>query len=174
MKGVEKVFSLVATGMLYLATTCLLAMTALVVVSSFMRYIAGAPFGFTEELVALLYMGMVFLAIPIATVRHVHVSISVLPQRITDLLRHPFRLAAAAAMIVFSVWFVVVSYGVVAQSYGFASRSEQAEILLWPWMALIPVTMGFVAIISVLDLVTIAAGRDDEESVDQHAAGDAL
>ncbi len=174
MKHLEAAFSVIARGMLYLATLFLLLMTTLVVSASFMRYIVGRPFSFTEELVALLYMGMVFLAVPIATLRHAHVSISVLPARITTLLRYPFRLAACLAMIVFCVWFTIASYGFVAQSHRFSSRSEQADFLLWPWMAIIPLTMGFVAVISLLHLVQAAAAGDQPDDPDQAPAGDTL
>lgn len=150
--GIEGVFRTVATLLVYLATASLLLMTALVVLSACMRYLVGRPFGFTEELVALLYMAMVFLAIPLATVQRKHISISILPQQLTTLLRYPLRLGAGLTMIAFCVWFTVASIGFSAESYRFGSITEQSSILLWPWMALIPLTMGFVAIISVLHL----------------------
>lgn len=172
MTSIEAVFGAIAKAMLYVATAFLLLMTSLVVTASFMRYIVGRPFAFTEELVALLYMAMVFLAVPIATLRHAHVSISVLPASVMKLLRHPFRLAACVAMIVFCVWFTIVAYGFVDQSRAFNSHTEAAELLLWPWMMIIPVTMGFVAAISLLHLVQAAAGEAPAE--DEAPAGDAL
>lgn len=173
MKLLEAVFGAVSTFLLHLATGFLLLMTALVVTASFMRYIVGRPFAFTEELVALLYMAMVFLAVPIVTMRHRHVAISVLPSRVMTLLRHPFRLAACVAMIAFCTWFAIAAYGFVEQSYNFNSHTEQVEFLLWPWMAIIPAMMGFMAVISLLHLVQSATG-EDTGAEDETPAGDAL
>jgi TRAP-type C4-dicarboxylate transport system permease small subunit len=153
MSFVERLFTVIARTMLYVATAALLLLTFLVVLSSLMRYVYGAPFSFTEELVALLYMSSIFLAVPLATVERVHVAIAVLPKKLMHLLRYPLRLLACLIMIAFCVWFTVVAYEFMAQSYSFHSRSEQAEILLWPWMAIMPVSMGFVVLISLLHLI---------------------
>lgn len=173
MTSIEAVFGAIAKAMLYVATSFLLLMTGLVVTASFMRYIVGRPFAFTEELVALLYMAMVFLAVPLATLRRAHVSISVLPAAVMRLLRYPLRLAACVAMIVFCVWFTIIAYGFVEQSRAFNSHTEQAEILLWPWMMIIPVTMGFVAVISLLHLIQDLSGTSAEDE-SQAPAGDSL
>jgi TRAP-type C4-dicarboxylate transport system permease small subunit len=146
--------------MLYVATAALLLMTSLVVISSFMRYLVGRPFGFTEELVALLYMSMVFLAIPIATVHRRHVAITVLPQKIMLLFKRPFRFLAVVAMIAFCIWFTVAAVSFTSESYRFGSRTEISEILLWPWMAVIPISMGLVSLISILHLIQ---GADPSE-----------
>ncbi len=153
MSIVERLFTVVARAMLYMATAALLLLTFLVVLSSLMRYVYGAPFSFTEELVALLYMTSIFLAVPLATAERVHVAIAVLPKKLMHLLRYPLRLLACLIMIAFCVWFTIVAYEFTAQSYSFHSRSEQAEILLWPWMAIMPVSMAFVVLISILHLV---------------------
>ena len=149
----ERVFTFIARAMQFVATAALLLLTSLVVLSSLMRYVYGSPFSFTEELVALLYMSSIFLALPLATAERIHVAIAVLPKKLMHLLRYPLRLLACLIMIAFCVWFTLVAYEFMAQSYSFNSRSEQAEILLWPWMAIMPVSMGFVVVISILHLI---------------------
>ena len=177
MSFVERLFTVIARAMLYVATAALLLLTFLVVLSSLMRYVYGAPFSFTEELVALLYMSSIFLALPLATAERVHVAIAVLPKKVMHLLRYPLRLLACLIMIAFCVWFTIVAYEFMAQSYSFNSRSEQAEILLWPWMAIMPVSMGFVVLIAILHLIQgidpsaeAAAAPDSDVSL----KGDAL
>jgi TRAP-type C4-dicarboxylate transport system permease small subunit len=177
MSFVERLFTVIARAMLYVATAALLLLTFLVVLSSLMRYVYGAPFSFTEELVALLYMSSIFLALPLATAERVHVAIAVLPKKVMHLLRYPLRLLACLIMIAFCVWFTIVAYEFMAQSYNFHSRSEQAEILLWPWMAIMPVSMGFVVLIAILHLIQgidpsaeAAAAPDSDVSL----KGDAL
>ena len=171
----DRITSAVATFLVYMATASLLLMTSLVVLSATMRYVVGRPFGFTEEFVALLYMAMVFLAIPLATVLRKHVSISVLPERWTSPIKYPLRLGAGLAMIVFCVWFTVAAYSFSAESHRFGSRTEQSMILLWPWMAIIPLTMGFVALISIFQLFKDMSSRPDAlERAEPPQSGDQL
>ena len=148
----ERLVSRLAIALLYAGAAALLALTALVVIASFMRYFIGKPFAFTEELVALLYMSMVFLAIPLVTVKETHIAVSVMPQRVRRAIGPLLRVGASLVMIVFCAWFTVEAYGFVQRSRGLDSRSEQFGLLLWPWMAVIPVTMAFVTIIAAFHL----------------------
>ena len=171
MVTVERVFAAVSRVLLYLAAVAMLLMTALVVVASAMRYLVGKPFAFTEELVALLYMTMVFLSIPIATVKRQHISVTLLSERALALLHRPFRLFAAVVMLVFNAWFSVIAFDFTAVSYGLNAKSEQVDILLWPWMALVPLSMGFVSVISLLHLLQATAGVEIEP---EQPAGEVL
>lgn len=152
MNALERLFDRAARVMLWAGTLSLLVMTGLVVIASFMRYFVGRPFAFTEELVALLYMSMVFLGIPLVTVHGSHIAVSVMPQRLTRALGGPLRVGSALVMIVFCAWFTVEAYNFVEYSQRLHSKSEQVELLLWPWMAVIPVTMAFVTIIAAIHL----------------------
>jgi TRAP-type C4-dicarboxylate transport system permease small subunit len=157
---------------LALAMVSLIVMTSLVVISAAMRYLADAPFGFTEELVALLYMAMIFLAVPLATVQRKHIALSLLPRSIEVTFRRPLRVAASLIMLVFCTWFAVAAFDVTAQSWTFGSRTEQARLSLWPWMGLMVVIMVFVAVISAAQLFD----RDgpDEPTAEGDARGDSL
>jgi len=172
MEMIANVFRRLTQVMMLLATAFLLVMTALVIIAAVMRYVVGAPFRFTEELVALLYMAMVFLAIPIATLEKRHVSIDILPAAVSRVMARPLAMLAALVTVIFAVWFTIDSLAFVEQSVRFSSRTEQTDILLWPWMALIPLTMGFVALISCLHLVQIA--RDKARPSDSQPIGDGL
>lgn len=174
MRMIERLFESLGRVMLYLATAALLVLTFLVVLSSIMRYVYGKPFSFTEELVALLYMTSIFLALPIATSRRAHVSIAVLPKRLMRLWRHPLHAIACIIMIAFCTWFTLVAYEFVAQSYAFGSKSEQAEFVLWPWMAVMPAAMAFVALISVLHLAQGADAAESAEASEASLKGDSL
>lgn len=174
MSVIERLFTLLGKAMLYVATAALLLLTFLVVLSSLMRYVYGQPFSFTEELVALLYMASVFLAVPLATSQRAHVSIAVLPQRLMQLWRRPFHALACIIMISFCLWFAVVSYDFMAQSYKFGSKSEQAEFVLWPWMAIMPAMMFLVALVSVLHLIQGVDKAESEPASEVSLKGDAL
>jgi TRAP-type C4-dicarboxylate transport system permease small subunit len=148
----ERLVSRLATAMLYAGAAALLVLTALVVIASFMRYFIGKPFAFTEELVALLYMAMVFLAIPLVTVKGTHITVSVMPEAVRRRIGPALRVGGVLVMIVFCAWFTVEAFNFVQRSRGLASRSEQFGLLLWPWMAVIPVTMALVTVIAVWQL----------------------
>jgi TRAP-type C4-dicarboxylate transport system permease small subunit len=175
MRRIETIFSAVSWAILWIATVALLSMTVIVVSSAFMRYVATRPFSFTEELVALMYMAMVFLAIPISTVLHRQVSITVLPERLMLKYAHPFRTLAALIMIMFCGWFGLECFLYVRESYVFNSKSEQVGLLLWPWMAIMPIAMWFVALISILHFFQAIYGWITHSRVQQYdQAGDAL
>lgn len=173
MSILERAFARIARVMLHASAISLLLMTALVVTASFMRYLIGRPFDFTEELVALLYMSLVFLAIPLVTVQGSHVNVSVLPARLQNALGPALRIGAGLVMIAFCAWFTIETYAFVEESRRFNSKSEQVEILLWPWMAVIPVTMAFVTIIAVFHLFRGAPAEAPADG-DARPLGDAL
>ncbi len=162
MNGVQRLFAAVARWMAYAGALALLVMTVLVVISSVMRYFVSRPFGFTEELVALLYMSMVFLGIPLVTMNGAHVAVSVMPQRLKVAWRGALRAGAGLVMIVFCAWFTFEAYGWMDHSRRLHSKTEQADFVLWPWMAVIPLTMAFVTLIAVFHLF-----RREPESVEE-------
>ncbi len=77
-------------------TACLaVVMSGFVALSAIMRYLAGSPFSFTEELVGLLFTAMIFAGIPVCTLRHSHISVTIVPdlmpewgRRLVDRLAH--------------------------------------------------------------------------------------
>ena len=164
MKTLERLFSRVAQVMAYAGAISLLAMTVLVVIASFMRYFMGRPFDFTEELVALLYMSMVFLAIPLVTMKQSHVAVSVMPKRLKLAFGGLLRAGSGLVMIAFCTWFTVEAYHYVEESRRLNSKSEQVDFLLWPWMAVIPVTMAFVTIIVAFHLICGARPAPPDEA----------
>ncbi len=153
MNALERWLSAVARWMAYAGALALLVMTALVVISSVMRYFVGSPFRFTEELVALFYMSMVFLAIPLVTMNDTHVAVSVLPERARLEFGSLLRVGAALVIIIFCAWFTYEAFGWMDYSRRLHSRSEQADFVLWPWMAVIPATMAFVTLIALFRLL---------------------
>ena len=147
MRTLERLIFRVAQGLTYLATIALLLMATLVITSSIMRYFVGRPFDFTEELVALLYMSMVYLAFPLVTARRSQITVSVLPERMTVLFSGLLRVCAGLVMIAFCTWFTIEALDFAQYSHRLRSRTEQVDLLLWPWMALIPVTMAFTTLV---------------------------
>ena len=148
MSRVENALAFFSRGLLGCAALAVVAMTALVSLSVVMRYVVGSPFAFTEELVALLYLAMAFLTIPIGTIRREHIVVSVAVERAGPRTQRVLALLAAVVMVVFAVWFVVETWGFAAFSRKLEARSDHVGILLWPWMAIMPATMALVGVIA--------------------------
>jgi TRAP-type C4-dicarboxylate transport system permease small subunit len=153
MKPLEAMLSGIARALLAMAAVSALSMTGLVVLASVMRYIVGSPFRFTEELVALLYAAMMFLTVPLCTLRNQHISVTLVLDKVGAGGRRLFRLLACLVTLAFVAWFIVESYKFAAFARDIGARSEQVDILLWPWMALMPATMALVAVIVAVQTV---------------------
>ncbi len=162
----ESALGRLGRALLVLAAFAVLGMTALVVLASIMRYLLGAPFRFTEELVALLYAAMMFLTIPLCTLRNDHIGMMLVVERSGQAGRRVLRLLACLVTITFCVWFTIEAWKFAAFGRELGSRSEQVDILLWPWMALMPATMALVALIVLLQtiraFVALRTGTDGE------------
>jgi len=174
MNAMQRLFAVVARWMAYVGALALLVMTLLVVISAVMRYFVGRPFGFTEELVALMYMSMVFLGIPLVTMNRSHVAVSVLPQRLQLAWSGVLRAGAGLVMIVFCAWFTFEAWGWMDHSRRLHSKSEQADFVLWPWMAVIPVTMAFVTLIALFHLFRREPEAGEEDAGGTLPLGDGL
>ena len=150
MPRFEAFLAAISRALLAGAGILVLVMTGLVVLASFMRYFVGSPFAFTEELVALMFLAMVFLTIPISTVRREHIVVTVCVERAGPLLQRVLALLSLLVMLVFAGWFVVEAYVSAAFSRKIGARSDQVDLLLWPWMGIMPVVMAFVGVITIL------------------------
>ena len=150
MSRIEGALGRVSRALLGGAALAVLAMTALVSLSVVMRYVVGSPFAFTEELVALLYLAMVFFTIPISTIRGEHIVVTVCVERAGPRMQRLLALLAAVVMVVFAAWFMVETWAFAAFSRKLEARSDHAGLLLWPWMAIMPATMALVGAIAIL------------------------
>ena len=126
----------VCDALLHVATAAGILLTAFVALSSFMRYLMGQPFPFTEELVGLLFVAFVFLALPGATVRRRHIEVTLVTDLLSARLRRGARALGHVLVVVFCVWYGRYAWDFIALSSQLGSRSDIGGLLLWPWMAL--------------------------------------
>lgn len=150
MHRLEAALTLISRALLGGAAFAVLSMTVLVALSVFMRYAVGSPFAFTEELVALLYLAMVFFTIPIGTLRREHIVVTVCVERAGLRMQKVLGLLAVIVMLVFAAWFVYETWMFAAFSRKLEARSDHVGFLLWPWMAIMPLTMALLGIIAAL------------------------
>ena len=135
------------------------AMLLLVVAGVVMRYAFNAPLGFTEELVGLLLITMLFLSLPLGALTNRHVSVTLLTQVLPPVGKRIAEAMAALVTIAFAVWFIHETIPWMDLALRLTLRSEASRLLLWPWMLVLPVALGVVALVAVMGLARTAAGR---------------
>ena len=137
------------------------AIVALIGASVAMRHLANAPFRFTEELVGLLMTAAFFLALPLVTLRAEHVRVQIALAALPERLRVPVSTLASLFGIVFCGWFVWLAWPWLDFAYARGIRTEVSRLLLYPWMALLPVSLGLTALAFAIRAAAPAAPRGD-------------
>lgn len=137
---------------LALATAAMVAISVLVALSAAMRYVLSAPFAFTEELVGLAMTAMLFLALPVVLWRSKHIRMTLVATRVRGVAGGIVALFAAAILIAFSVWFLLEAWTTLGFEFRFGTKTTVAELLLWPWVALLPVSMILILVVSAVRL----------------------
>lgn len=146
----ERLLRALFVAMAVLATAAGTAIVCLIGASVTMRYLAFAPFRFTEELVGLLMTAAFFLALPLVTYRAEHVRVTVLVKALPPNLRRFAALAAGIFGAWFCFWFFALSMPWLEFAYDRAIRTEVGRLLMYPWMALFPVSLSLTAIAFVI------------------------
>lgn len=146
-RGLTPVF----VAMAVLAALAGAAIVVLIGASVAMRYFAFAPFRFTEELVGLLMTAAFFLALPLVTLRADHVRVLVLVAALPEPARRWTGWLAALFGAGFCLWFAALCLPWLEFAIDRNIKTEVGRLLMYPWMALVPVSMA-------LSLVAFVAG----------------
>ena len=118
------------------------AIVALIGASVTMRYFASAPFRFTEELVGLLMTAAFFLALPLATLRAEHVRVLVLVSALPPRAARALGVLAALFGAAFCLWFLLLCIPWLEFAYKRSIKTEVGRLIMYPWMALLPLSMA--------------------------------
>lgn len=157
-----------ALGMNRLAAVAAVLMSVFVFLGVVMRYFVGAPFAFSDEFIGLLFATMAFLAMPLGLVMRRHIILDIVTRGLQGPLRHLVDVAATVILTTFCVWFLVLSYDFADYSRMLDSRSDIGSMLLWPWMAMLPLCTAVLVLVSVgqlFDSLRQLAGRPSLFSV---------
>lgn len=146
------------TAMAVLAALAGSLIVALIGASVTMRYFASAPFRFTEELVGLLMTSAFFLALPLVTLRSEHVRVLLVVSNLRAPAAKTARFLAAAFGAAFCIWFFLLGLPWFEFAYERTIKTEVGRLVMYPWMALLPISMVFTA------LAFVARGFDDVPS----------
>ena len=140
------------------------AIVALIGVSVAMRYFAFTPFRFTEELVGLLMTAAFFLALPLVTLRAEHVRVLILVNSLSDRTGRLVALLASLFGVAFCVWFFLLCLPWLEFALDRNIKTEVGRLLMYPWMALVPLSMILTAIAFLMRGVIAEPQRNDRRS----------
>ena len=143
----------------YVAAGALAAMVGLVVLSSVMRYVVRTPFHFTEELVGLLFLATSFFTIPLNAAERRVIRIVILVRLLPARLKWLGETFDQLVVLIFAGWFFVASLEFTRFAWEIEARSEQSDLLLAPWMAVMPFCTLLLAVIVAVQLILRLLGH---------------
>lgn len=162
---------LIAQGLDRLALACaaasalgMIAIVGIIVTSVLMRKFANSPLHITEEVVGLLLSVSLFLGLPMVTLKAKHVRVSLLADRLRGRMRLANQIAALLVGITFFTWLIVETIPWFEFAFKRNLKTETTRILLYPWMALMPISLTLTASILVARLVGVLDRKDDTEA----------
>ncbi len=138
---IEGILTPVFAAMAVLAAIAASVIVLLIGASVTMRYLAYAPFRFTEELVGLLMTAAFFLALPLATLRAEHVRVLVFVASLPDRAARQVSAVAGVFGVAFCLWFFSLCLPWLEFALDRNIKTEVGRLLMYPWMALLPVSM---------------------------------
>lgn len=138
-KWLESLFVLLAA----VAAIAGVAIVGLIGASVTMRYLAYTPFRFTEELVGLLMTAAFFLALPLITLRASHVRVIMLLAYLPERAVRWVTLLAGLVGLAFCLWYFALCLPWLEFAFDRNIKTEVGRLLMYPWMALLPVSMLF-------------------------------
>ena len=149
----DRLLRRLATMLIFLAAFAAAAITVLVILSATMRYVVRTPFRFTEELVGLLFLASSMLSLPYVAAHRQTIRVAILLRFLPERLRILGDLFDAIVVFAFSVWFTRATLDYCLFAADLETRSEQADILLWPWITLMPFCSLLIAVITLVQIL---------------------
>ncbi|MCC5901871.1 MAG: TRAP transporter small permease [Halomonas sp.] len=118
-----------------------IAMTALIFVSTLMRYLGGRPLRFSDELAGLLFLTLTFLCLPHVLNKGRHIRIEILVTLMPKSIVKIMDFIAVIVLLTFCSIFAYESWHFMHFSFSLNSRTDISGILLWPWMSIMTFSM---------------------------------
>lgn len=141
IKKIDSVLNKAAYGSFLLGVMSGIAMTALIFVSTLMRYLGGRPLRFSDELAGLLFLALTFLCLPYVLSKGRHIRIEVLISLMPMGIAKVMDFVGVVVLLAFCSIFAYESWNFMNFSFSLNSRTDISSILLWPWMAIMPCSM---------------------------------
>lgn len=161
-----------ALALAALAALGLSLIVGIIVTSVVMRKFANSPLHITEEVIGLLLSVVLFLGLPMVTLRSKHVHVSLLTSYVGDKGRGILQIAGLAVGIVFFGWLIWETIPWFEFAFNRNLKTETTRILLYPWMAMMPLSLAVTGAILVARLVGILE-RDEKTKSKLSPSGEA-
>ncbi|OED49625.1 TRAP transporter small permease [Leisingera sp. S232] len=146
------------------AALCMIAIVGIIVTSVLMRKFANTPLHFTEEVVGLLLSVSLFLGLPMVTLRAKHVRVALLADFLKGRAHAAVQIAALLVGCVFFFWLIVETVPWFEFAFKRNLKTETSRVLLYPWMAVMPLSLTLTAAVLVARLTGLIERRDDSEA----------
>ncbi len=135
MKILRQTLQLTQRGLLGLAAWALALMLVLVFSGVVMRYLAGSPLAFTEELAGLLLVICFFFSMATTIEQRGDIRITLLSGMLRGRARKWLWRIAEGILLAYLIVFAWQAWKFMQIAVKFNERSEQASLLQWPWKA---------------------------------------
>ena len=126
---------------------CMITIVGIIVTSVLMRKFANTPLHITEEVVGLLLSVSLFLGLPMVTLRAKHVRVALLADYVKGSLHTGLQIAALLVGCAFFFWLIIETIPWFEFAFKRNLKTETTRILLYPWMAVMPVCLTLTAAI---------------------------
>ncbi|MCL4743999.1 MAG: TRAP transporter small permease [Burkholderiaceae bacterium] len=160
-----------ARAMTALSAIAVALIVVVLVFASLQRYVLSSPIPATEEIAGYLFVAMSFLAMVGGMVERRHIRVLIVWRLLPVRLQAWTMLAGhLGAIVVLGILFWQ-TFGFARSSFQFGARSYVADLLEWPWMMLIPVSLALLALaVAVRSLADLDRALDGEPTPEATAA----
>lgn len=148
LASVDAAILAVTRGLLVLAAGACAAVFALVFLAVVMRYVAQAPFRFSDELAGLLLAAIVFLGMPFVFAAHQNIRVTLLTERLPNHAARVFWIVGQLVTVAFCALVAWDAWKITAFTMRLGLKSEQARLPLTPWLILFTVAFALCAAIA--------------------------
>ena len=124
----------------------------------------GTPLHVTEEVVGLLLSVSLLLALPMVTLRSQHVRVALLVNAARGVWLRALRLLGLVLSLVFFGWLMFEIVPWFEFAYDRNLKTQTSRLLLYPWMAVMPVTIALTMAILLARLVGILPALDRQST----------
>ncbi|AVO37498.1 TRAP transporter small permease [Pukyongiella litopenaei] len=139
-----------------------IAAIVLIISTSVVMRKLGTPLHVTEEVVGLLLSVSLLLALPMITLRARHVRVALLVNATGGIWLRALRITGLVLSLVFFGWLMSEIIPWFDFAYDRNLKTQTSRLLLYPWMAVMPVTVLLTMAILLAGLLGILPEMDEE------------
>lgn len=141
-----------------------ISMVTIIIASIFMRYVAGSPIRFAEELVGIAFACIVFMMIPTCEANGAHIRVDIIVSRLSVKWKKIAKSLDRLLLSIFCLAFAYLSFKFTHTSYIWDARASASGILLYPWMAVMPISCVLTVLVAVIHIRKPPAETESEIS----------